>query len=74
MRVFSFPFGKKKVPSPLELRQAQLLEDLTETRRQLAAARCLFQQTSDQDLVAASVYEINLAGPLLLSAPPGQTP
>ena len=59
MRVFSFPFGKKKVPSPLELRQAQLLEDLTETRRQLAAARCLFQQASDQDLVAASVYELN---------------
>lgn len=59
MRVFSFPFGKKKVLSPLELRQAQLLEDLTETRRQLAAARCLFQQASDQDLVAASVYEIN---------------
>ena len=57
MRVFSFPFGKKKVPSPLELRQAQLLEDLTETRRQLAAARCLFQQASDQE--AASVYEIN---------------
>ena len=41
MRVFSFPFGKKKVPSPLELRQAQLLEDLTETPRQLAAALCL---------------------------------
>ena len=28
-------------------------------RRQLAAARCLFQQASDQELVAASVYEIN---------------
>ena len=53
MRVFSFPFGKKKVPSPLELRQAQLLEDLTETRRQLAAARCLFQQAIDQEMVAA---------------------